>query len=580
MSASGKSLLGLWLYRSGEQEWSVKQGSPLHQLSKKDSAPLSGGVVGDGSGSGTTTTNPSSHASLARHASAPSQDNFLLFSSQKQDRNDSSRQISPGDRISIIFTLKNQVGNLARALQVFQELGINVLHLELSPLEATTNQADVLVDVECDPRRLDQVVKMLNREVASVNYTTVSPQSLARAPSLSACSSFDFGDMVWFPRKISDLDKAQNVLMYGSELDADHPGFRDKIYRKRREQFSGIANNFKHGNPIPRVQYTAEEIKTWGTVFLELHRLYVLHAVPEYMENWPELVKYCGYREDNVPQLQDVSVYLKRKTGFQLRPVAGYLSPRDFLSGLAFRVFHCTQYIRHSSDPFYTPEPDCCHELLGHMPLLANSSFAQFSQEIGLASLGASDLDIEKLATLYFFTVEFGLCKQADNSFKVYGAGLLSSVAELQHAITAEQKIKKFDPELTCKEECIITSYQNAYYYTDSFEEAKEQMRAFAESIQRPFGVRYNPYTMSVEVLSNAQKITAVVSELKGDLSIVCSALRKISATDENLDVDSIANMLQNSLNVRSGNGGSGGAGGSGNANSPDNSDSSLAEGD
>ncbi|KAJ8963650.1 hypothetical protein NQ317_002566, partial [Molorchus minor] len=58
-----------------------------------------------------------------------------------------------------------------------------------------------------------------------------------------------------------------------------------------------------------------------------------------YLENWPQLVKYCGYREDNVPQLQDVNVFLKRKTGFQLRPVAGYLSPRDFLSGLAFRVF-------------------------------------------------------------------------------------------------------------------------------------------------------------------------------------------------------------------------------------------------
>lgn len=241
-------------------------------------------------------------------------------------------------------------------------------------------------------------------------------------------------------------------------------------------------------------------------MFRELHRLYTLHAVPEYMENWPQLEKYCGYREDNLPQLQDVSSFLKRKTGFQLRPVAGYLSPRDFLSGLAFRVFHCTQYIRHSSDPFYTPEPDCCHELLGHMPLLANPSFAQFSQEIGLASLGASDSDIDKLATvnrrrkyhlnaphislkiqpisfafiqLYFFTVEFGLCRQKDGTFKVYGAGLLSSVAELQHALETTNKIKRFDPEITCVEECIITSYQNAYYYTDSFEEAKDQMRYF-----------------------------------------------------------------------------------------------------
>lgn len=169
---------------------------------------------------------------------------------------------------------------------------------------------------------------------------------------------------------------------------------------------------------------------------------------------------------------------------------------------------------------------------------------------------------------LYFFTVEFGLCKQ-DNQLRVYGAGLLSSVAELKHAITATEKIKRFDPDITCKEECIITAYQNAYYYTDSFEEAKEKMRYapgegatsfrvncrhryrnFAREIKRPFGVRYNPYTQSIEILSNAEKIAALVSELRGDLCIVSNALRKIHEQDETVDVEGIANLLHTGLEI------------------------------
>lgn len=148
---------------------------------------------------------------------------------------------------------------------------------------------------------------------------------------------------------------------------------------------------------------------------------------------------------------------------------------------------------------------------------------------------------------LYFFTVEFGLCKQ-DGQLRVYGAGLLSSVAELKHAVTATEKIKRFDPAITCQEECIITSYQNAYYYTDTFEEAKDKMRAFAGQIKKPFGLRYNPYTQSVEILSNAEKIAALVSELKGDLCIVSNALKKIHEQDETVDVESITSLLQSGL--------------------------------
>lgn len=51
-----------------------------------------------------------------------------------------------------------------------------------------------------------------------------------------------------------------------------------------------------------------------------------------------------------------------------------------------------------------------------------------------------------------------------------------------------------------------------------------------------------------MEILSNAQKITALVSELRGDLCIVNSALKKISARDSTLDIDKIASLLQTGL--------------------------------
>lgn len=439
---------------------------------------------------------------------------------KSEDNKENNESVAEKGRASVIFSLKNEIGGLVKALKLFQEKHVNLIHIESRKSKRRNSEFEIFLDCDSSREQLNEIFQLLRPHV---NLITMNP------PENFSVEEDDMESIPWFPTKISDLDKCANrVLMYGSDLDADHPGFKDNVYRKRRKYFADVAMNYRYGDPIPRIEFTEEEVKTWGTVFRELNKLYPTHACREYLKNLPLLTKYCGCREDNIPQLEDVSRFLKERTGFTIRPVAGYLSPRDFLAGLAFRVFHCTQYVRHSSDPLYTPEPDTCHELLGHVPLLAEPSFAQFSQEIGLASLGASDEAVQKLATCYFFTVEFGLCKQ-EGKLKVYGAGLLSSISELKHSLSGNAKVKPFDPMVTSTQECIITTFQDVYFYSDSFEEAKEKMREFAKTIKRPFGLKYNPYTQSVQLLKDTQSITTLVSDLRHELDIVSDALNKMN---------------------------------------------------
>uniref|UniRef100_A0A673BNY8 Phenylalanine-4-hydroxylase n=2 Tax=Sphaeramia orbicularis TaxID=375764 RepID=A0A673BNY8_9TELE len=423
--------------------------------------------------------------------------------------------------ISCIFSLKEEVGALAKALRLFEDKGINLTHIESRPSRMNKDQYEFFISVDSSSSQaLDEVIDGLRTQISG----HVHELSRNKKKDTGECSE----KIAMVPYDIQDLDRfANQILSYGSELDADHPGFTDPVYRARRKEFADIAYNYRHGQIIPRVEYTEEEKATWGTVFRELKTLYPTHACREHNRVFPLLEKYCGYRQDNIPQLEDVSRFLQSCTGFRLRPVAGLLSSRDFLGGLAFRVFHSTQYIRHGSKPTYTPEPDICHELLGHVPLFADPGFAQFSQEIGLASLGAPDEYIEKLATVYWFTVEFGLCKQG-SEIKAYGAGLLSSFGELQYCLSDKPKIMPFEPEKTSLQKYPITEYQPVYFVAESFDDAKEKVRKFAATIPRPFTVRYNPYTQSIEVLDNTQQLRNLADSINCEMGKLCDALRKL----------------------------------------------------
>ncbi|MFV0389658.1 MAG: phenylalanine 4-monooxygenase [Pyrinomonadaceae bacterium] len=261
------------------------------------------------------------------------------------------------------------------------------------------------------------------------------------------------------------------------ELPLDHPGAKDPEYRRRRDYIASLAKRFRETGEITNVEYTDEEEGVWRHVAEELEELHAKHASPFYLQAKRDL----GISNKRIPQLSEMTKRLREKTGFRLAPVEGLVNTRSFLSWLSWRTMLSTQYIRHHSRPGYTPEPDIVHEAIGHIPMFTNESFADFSQFVGHGARLASDKQIEELGRIYWFTVEFGLV-EAEGEIKAYGAGLLSSFKELQHAFSDEVERRPFVLEEVISHQYTYSNMQPILYVVPSYKFLKEEMRRYIET--------------------------------------------------------------------------------------------------
>jgi len=257
------------------------------------------------------------------------------------------------------------------------------------------------------------------------------------------------------------------------QLDQDHPGFRDAEYRARRNQIAQIALSYRPGEVIPPAPYTAEEDGVWKKIWEALGPAHRKHACSEYLE----CVRRLEFDTERIPQLGEISKKVEVISGFRLEPVAGLVEPRVFLESLANGIFLCTQYIRHHSTPLYTPEPDVAHEIIGHAVTLASKRFAELNRMFGEAvkrTTNADDLD--RLARVYWFTIEFGVLRE-DGAVKAYGTGLLSSAGELEEMNQAQ--LVPLDLEAAASHNYDPTHYQALLFCADSFEHMYSSLRDF-----------------------------------------------------------------------------------------------------
>ncbi len=262
------------------------------------------------------------------------------------------------------------------------------------------------------------------------------------------------------------------------QLSADHPGVADPEYRRRRDEIAAAAIGLQPGEPARHIDYTDAENATWATAAKALTELHHVYACRAFLNG----VERLALPTDRVPQLADVSRRLQQLTNWRIDAAPGLAPTRDFYGALNERRFLSTQYVRHSSVPLYTPEPDVIHEVVGHANMLADPQFAELYATAGAASVRCSDEELSRFSKTFWFTLEFGVVYE-DSELKAYGAGLLSSFGEIQAFRDAE--IREWEPDAMSVMEYDIDHYQPVLFAAPDFDFMVRDLTAWFDAIGR-----------------------------------------------------------------------------------------------
>jgi phenylalanine-4-hydroxylase len=237
-------------------------------------------------------------------------------------------------------------------------------------------------------------------------------------------------------------------------------------------------------SPVPQhdeivyPDYTQEEQENWKFLFNRQMKLLKGKACEEYIEGADKL----ELSENKIPYLKDLSHIFYNSTGWKIARVPGLIHEQNFFELLRKKVFPSTDYIRKKDELDYTRAPDLFHDIFGHMPLLTNKNFASFYQMFGEAALKADGINRKYLETFHWFTVEFGLIKNSEG-MRIYGAGIVSSLGEVQSALSNSVEVKEFVPENIINQDYDVWHLQPILFAIESFEQLESGFKDLTKKI-------------------------------------------------------------------------------------------------
>ncbi|RDK08062.1 phenylalanine 4-monooxygenase [Cupriavidus lacunae] len=258
------------------------------------------------------------------------------------------------------------------------------------------------------------------------------------------------------------------------------PGaFQGTLTDKLKEQFDAgllsgqtLRPDFTIAQPVQ--SYTSTDHAIWRKLYERQAAMLQGRVSDEFLQGLGTL----GMEKDRVPDFDQLNETLMRATGWQVVAVPGLVPDQVFFEHLANRRFPASWWMRKPEQLDYLQEPDCFHDVFGHVPLLINPVFADYMEAYGKGGLKAAGLGaLEMLSRLYWYTVEFGLIR-TPQGLRIYGAGILSSQGESIYSLdSASPNRIGFDVRRIMRTRYRIDTFQKTYFVIDSFEQLFDATR-------------------------------------------------------------------------------------------------------
>ncbi|MGG3469740.1 aromatic amino acid hydroxylase [Neobacillus pocheonensis] len=269
-------------------------------------------------------------------------------------------------------------------------------------------------------------------------------------------------------------------------------------------------------------KYTAIDQAVWRYVMRQNHHFLKKSAHPAYTGG----LKSSGISIEKIPNVHEMNESLS-PFGWSAANIDGFIPGVVFFDFQAHGILPIASDIRKLENIQYTPAPDIIHEAAGHAPILVDEKFSEYvklfgsigskalatSEEHGLfeATRAYSNLlesgtatqeeiaaakalfeekqtsvtelsEAEQISRLYWWTVEYGLIGTMEDP-KIYGAGLLSSVAEGRSSLTESVEKRPFYLQSVIETGFDITKPQPQLFVCESFEQLIEAVKEIASTM-------------------------------------------------------------------------------------------------